>query len=136
MSSKCLVFKERARFIRPAALPAVRTLPSRQNFRGANLRIASSTDRPYFNNSITLNYTLFLSPHSSSLNRLSPLFLRAFSSPYNTHNGLCHDFRCGRQGRRPRPEDPREAERPRAVLQIRPCRRHLLLCHPRSPHTC
>jgi hypothetical protein len=51
-----------------------------------------------------------------------------------THNGLRRVNRPG-QGRVDRQQDPREAERYPALLQIRPRRRRLLFRHPRSPHT-
>ena len=111
-------------------------------FSRANLRIAANAFISIVNTTTTkpehLHLRLHLYPHLCRLCSLvEPLFfIGPISSPSyppsSRHNGFC----CRCQGRRHRQQDPREAQRRPALLQIRPRRCRLLLRHPRRSHTC
>ena len=142
MSSKCLVFKERARFIRPAALPSA---PAISDLRRSPPKFSGQiypSERIYFHN--TTRYLLY---PTSNLTLLSTQPYRVshphqyphLLSPSISRNGLNRVHHRLAQGRRARPkgrcQHPREAQWRGSLLQIRLGWCHLLLRHPRSSHT-
>jgi hypothetical protein len=99
IKAKCLVFRQRAGFIRPAALPTARAFPTPKFSR--QIYELPRTPLIHFN-STTPDQKHLLPPPLSSPRLNCHFYPHLRSIPPRplhilTYNGLCYDVRCGRQ---------------------------------------